>query len=121
MMMTAPQYSLYTTAVVVDGGKEDVVDMLEGIASTPATQIESTASETLIAWTDPAFPAFVEVNEKKKWTGFLFELDFGIKLKKSNRCRFYHAASEILKLLIFFVSNFPTSVAGNWSLALSAP
>ena len=67
MMMSALQYSLYTTAVVVAGGEEDVVDMLEGIASTPATQIESTASGTLIAWTDPAFPAFVEVNEKKKW------------------------------------------------------
>ena len=39
------QYSLYLTALVVNNG----------------SRIESTPSETLIAWTDPAFPAFVEV------------------------------------------------------------
>ena len=39
------QYSLYTTALIVKN----------------ETKIESTPSETLIAWTDPAFPAFVEV------------------------------------------------------------
>ena len=39
------QYSLYSTALIVSND----------------TKIESTPSETLIAWTDPAFPAFVEV------------------------------------------------------------
>ena len=39
------QYSLYMTALVTNNG----------------TGLESTPSETLIAWTDPAFPAFVEV------------------------------------------------------------
>lgn len=38
------QYSLYSTALVISNN----------------TKIESTPSETLIAWTDPAFPAFVE-------------------------------------------------------------
>eukprot|EP00090_Calanus_glacialis_P031499 TRINITY_DN5209_c0_g1_i1.p1 TRINITY_DN5209_c0_g1~~TRINITY_DN5209_c0_g1_i1.p1 ORF type:complete len:1460 (-),score=250.05 TRINITY_DN5209_c0_g1_i1:454-4833(-) len=38
------QYSLYSTALIVSND----------------TKIESTPSETLIAWTDPAFPAFVE-------------------------------------------------------------
>eukprot|EP00092_Neocalanus_flemingeri_P093803 GFUD01119242.1.p1 GENE.GFUD01119242.1~~GFUD01119242.1.p1 ORF type:complete len:1460 (+),score=180.34 GFUD01119242.1:219-4598(+) len=38
------QYALYSTALIV----------------TKDTKIESTPSETLIAWTDPAFPAFVE-------------------------------------------------------------
>ena len=40
------QYALYTTAIVV----------------TNTSKVESTPSETLIAWTDPAFPAFVEVS-----------------------------------------------------------
>ena len=40
------QYALYSTALTV----------------TTDTKIESTPSETLIAWTDPAFPAFVEVS-----------------------------------------------------------
>ena len=39
------QYSLYSTALIISND----------------TKIESTPSETLIAWTDPAFPAFVEV------------------------------------------------------------
>ena len=39
------QYALYSTALLV----------------TKDNKIESTPSETLIAWTDPAFPAFVEV------------------------------------------------------------
>lgn len=39
------QYSLYSTALIIRN----------------KTKIESSPSETLIAWTDPAFPAFVEV------------------------------------------------------------
>ena len=39
------QYSLYSTALIISNN----------------TKIESTPSETLISWTDPAFPAFVEV------------------------------------------------------------
>ena len=44
------QYSLYSTALVISNN----------------TKIESTPSETLIAWTDPAFPAFVEVTYDDK-------------------------------------------------------
>ena len=54
------QYSLYATAVI-------------NINAT--TTAESEASETLIAWTDPAFPAFVEVRIVKtkdnKFTNFV--------------------------------------------------
>ena len=47
------QYSLYITAVVLNNG----------------SRVESTPSETLIAWTDPAFPAFVEVMIIKLFQG----------------------------------------------------
>ena len=47
------QYSLYITAVVLNNG----------------SRVESTPSETLIAWTDPAFPAFVEVMIIKLFLG----------------------------------------------------
>ena len=45
------QYSLYSTALIIKN----------------KTKIESTPSETLIAWTDPAFPAFVEVGLPDKF------------------------------------------------------
>ena len=45
------QYSLYSTALIIRN----------------KTKIESTPSETLIAWTDPAFPAFVEVGLPDKF------------------------------------------------------
>ena len=45
------QYSLYSTALLLKNDKK----------------IESTPSETLIAWTDPAFPAFVEVGYSDKF------------------------------------------------------
>ena len=51
------QYILYATALAV---KPDASDR-DGL-------LESDTSETLIAWTDPAFPAFVEVRIIKSST-----------------------------------------------------
>ena len=64
------QYILYTTAIIYNNDSDYTL--------TRSTQ-ESEPSETLVAWTDPAFPAFVEVriiksSESNKFSNFVSTL-----------------------------------------------
>ena len=58
------QYALYTTALSSSLPDDFACELLGDSCDSPASSVttvgESPASETLIAWTDPAFPAFVE-------------------------------------------------------------
>ena len=55
------QYAVYTTSVIVTNtSKVQSINDDNDNDDNPA-KVESSPSETLVAWTDPAFPAFVEV------------------------------------------------------------
>ena len=89
------QYSLYATAVI------NVKD----------NTVESEPSETLIAWTDPAFPAFVEVRIVKarnnKFANFVsfslrnyFVVRSQIKTYRHSPCTVNYAVQEYSKKIV---------------------
>ena len=55
---------MYTTALVLTQNNTKVENILYWLSVTNPfyDKVESSPSETLVAWTDPAFPAFVEVS-----------------------------------------------------------
>ena len=62
--MPNTQYAVYTTSVIVTNtSKVQSInnDNVNYVNDDNPAKVESSPSETLVAWTDPAFPAFVEV------------------------------------------------------------
>ena len=62
--MPNTQYAVYTTSVIVTNtSKVESInnDNVNDDNDDNPAKVESSPSETLVAWTDPAFPAFVEV------------------------------------------------------------
>ena len=55
---------MYTTALVLtqNNTKVENIMYLLSVTNPIFDKVESSPSETLVAWTDPAFPAFVEVS-----------------------------------------------------------
>ena len=65
--MPNTQYAVYTTSVIVtntskvEGFNKNNNNNDDDDNDDNPAKVESSPSETLVAWTDPAFPAFVEV------------------------------------------------------------